>query len=487
MRKKYLIVAFTFLLFFVIQNSFGQIIGGDYGDGPYLNPCDHTSDNYDPYDPTCDTNNDVCDPMSTAYAPELCTGGSGGSNGGGGGGGGGGGSSSGGTNSSAKPLTKQDFDKLVNDNKATYNISVKTNQVIKTSDGVTHIGTLTKFKNDQGYIFYYFTPNATDDRFQLGMYYRIPDSQGSTAIFGNTGSTGNIGSSAVSPTYYSYDFYDFPFGQGYYYTSQYGGEVSINILPNNNTETVLNTCTTCNQNSPDPDATSVGGASASDARQLQESIMNVLDKSPKFNKFKALIKRGPRNNKDFFSKIPLDKLNEALNDLNEGDQKIFATIVANTINSNKSMTIHYFSTETLLKKSSGEVITSYSKVVNAFKLNPILESTLLASGDGLTSKELLNMYSGGATAKLYGTIISALDTTSPKYDEVTALHEFFGHGRPLSIETSTYQHDEKDAILFENMVWRLLGQPGKQRNGFDHGKQPRQIVPNHTTAFPTFR
>lgn len=76
-------------------------------------------------------------------------------------------------------------------------------------------------------------------------------------------------------------------------------------------------------------------------------------------------------------------------------------------------------------------------------------------------------------------------TTNKKYDETTALHEFFGHARPKSIETATVKHNEEDAILFENLVWRLLGKPEKQRNGSDHSKG--KIIPNYNTSLPSFR
>jgi len=243
------------------------------------------------------------------------------------------------------------------------------------------------------------------------------------------------------------------------------------------------------QNSALPDDESkAGGVTRADAKKLQTDIFIVLDKSPKFNKFKALITRGIKNNKSYFSKIPQDKLDEALNDLDDGDQKVFATIVANTINSDKPMIIQYFTTDTLLKYTDGTVVsTDYNMVLNLVKLLPELETAFMGSGDGFTSSELLALSGSGGTAKYNGGTASFLDTTSPKYDEATALHEFFGHGRPVSIESPSTKHNQDDAILFENLVWRLLGKPEKQRKGDDHGPVPRKIIPNYTTALPSFR
>ncbi|MEL1242234.1 hypothetical protein [Flavobacterium flavipallidum] len=237
----------------------------------------------------------------------------------------------------------------------------------------------------------------------------------------------------------------------------------------------------------DPNASAAGGVSIADAKQLQNDIFNVLNKSPKFDKFKALIKRGPKNNKKFFSKIPQDKLDEALNDLDPGDQKVFATIVANTINSDKPMIIKYFDDETTLKTTLGAVSSDYDKIVNAFVLPPRLEEVLVKSGDGLTSTELLEFWKSGATMNYNGETLSVLDTSSSLYNEAIGLHEFFGHGRPSLMATATNEHNQDDAILFENLVWRLLGKPEKQRSGIDHGPKPRKIIPNYTTALPSFR
>ncbi|MFH6991773.1 hypothetical protein [Flavobacterium sp. FlaQc-48] len=241
------------------------------------------------------------------------------------------------------------------------------------------------------------------------------------------------------------------------------------------------------QNSPLPDDESkAGGLTKADAKQLQSDIFNVLDKSPKFNKFKALITRGVKNNKAYFSKIPQDKLDEALQDLDEGDQKIFATIVANTINSDKPMIVQYFTTHTLLKYTDGTMVsTDYNIVLQLLVLPPKLETVLMGSGDGLTSSELLAFWRSGATTAYNGGTASFLDTTSNYYDEATALHEFFGHGRPVSIESPSTKHNPDDAILFENLVWRLLGKPDKQKNGKNHDKFI--VIPNYTTALPSFR
>lgn len=371
-----------------------------------------------------------------------------------------------------KPKTKPEYDQFLVSNKDLgYGIESKENQIITTSDGVTHIGTLTKFENEGGHRFYYFTPYTNDRIFSAGLYYEIADKQGSTAITSNnsvSGSTSSNVSTSTLTSNFQNDIYGFAIS-GYSYvanlTTPSGTPVWVSISPNVSPVTVISVL--------DPNASKIVGKSRDDAKHLQDDILNVLNKSTKFDKFKALLKRGPNDNKAFFSKIPQDKLDEALNDLDSGDQKVFATIVANTINSDKSMVIQYFTVDTLLKTSTGVVSTDYNLILDSFlpKLPIKLINAFLYSGAGITSTNLLMLFGGGATVKTTDGIISVLDTTNKNYDEVTALHEFFGHGRPLSTETANTKHDKGDAIRFENLVWRLLGKPNNQRDGSDHGDQ----------------
>lgn len=97
MRKKYFILAFTFLCLLVGQNNYGQTSGGDYGWdidlddvcvgsgcdddddwGDSGDPCDVLSNAYDPVD--CAGSNgpydsgDPCDPSSNSYSPYQCGG-----------------------------------------------------------------------------------------------------------------------------------------------------------------------------------------------------------------------------------------------------------------------------------------------------------------------------------------------------------------------------------------------------------------------------
>ncbi|WP_035141908.1 hypothetical protein, partial [Flavobacterium daejeonense] len=141
-----------------------------------------------------------------------------------------------------KPLTQQEFNKLKTDNSDNYKIKEKTNQIITTSDGVTHLGTLTIFKdkNVANHFFYYFTPNAGDGQFIAGGFYRIPDSQGNSSYTSYISSSSGSSSTSPTPTWYNYDIDDFPSGQGYYIDQTTGIEHSITISQNNTPATVIN-------------------------------------------------------------------------------------------------------------------------------------------------------------------------------------------------------------------------------------------------------
>ncbi|MBD0726695.1 hypothetical protein B6A10_16105 [Flavobacterium sp. L1I52] len=79
-----------------------------------------------------------------------------------------------------------------------------------------------------------------------------------------------------------------------------------------------------------------------------------------------------------------------------------------------------------------------------------------------------------------------VDINNSNYNQTIALHEFFGHGRPLSIQSPGNVHDPGDAIRFENLVWRLIGEPNKQNDGRYHDDNNGVPMTDYT-SLPTFR
>ena len=220
----------------------------------------------------------------------------------------------------------------------------------------------------------------------------------------------------------------------------------------------------------------VGGVTKADAKKLHDDILNVI-KAPKFDKFKALLKRGERNNKKSFDKIDPTKLAEAIKDL-KGDDLKFVKIVANTINSDKPNTFQYFTGNTLIMSKT---VSSNSRTKKTFvdTMNPKLKDVMLngSKSKGITSNTFVLNRGGGLTIAYDGGTHSILDTNHSQYDAgITSLHEIFGHGRPVSIGRLTTS--DADAIRFENLAWRVLGMPEKQRDGSDHGDRNGVPLPN---------
>ena len=209
------------------------------------------------------------------------------------------------------------------------------------------------------------------------------------------------------------------------------------------------------------------GITRADAERLQDDICKVLADS-KFEKFKRLLRRGKRNNKKSFDKIPVDSLNMAIMNLT-GDDLCFAKIVANTINSDKPNTITYFNQNEILSTKDNPGSSTTKKAFVDIMIEKYRNA--LYTGNGVDTNTFLGGGRGGGATVVYnGGTHSIVGTYISNYDQVvTPLHEVFGHGRPISLGRLSSQ--DEDAIRFENMVWRILKMPLKQRDGSDHGSR----------------
>ncbi len=63
-----------------------------------------------------------------------------------------------------------------------------------------------------------------------------------------------------------------------------------------------------------------------------------------------------------------------------------------------------------------------------------------------------------------------------------ALHEIIGHGRSLSVGRGA-ENQHEDAILFENLLLRVMGYSHIQRDGSDHGTRVKITEPQKLPAF----
>ncbi|MDR7211650.1 hypothetical protein [Flavobacterium piscis] len=138
-----------------------------------------------------------------------------------------------------KPMTKKQFDayrQVLIDEK--FGFKYKANYVVTTSDGKKHTGTIFILTDKKGHDMHYFTPNSSDGRYTVGMYYRITNYQSSSAT--TTGGSGSPGSTGTTTTPFTYDASGFPTGQANY-INESGVSAGITILPNTSPVTVIST------------------------------------------------------------------------------------------------------------------------------------------------------------------------------------------------------------------------------------------------------
>ncbi|OXB05102.1 hypothetical protein B0A81_15460 [Flavobacterium plurextorum] len=92
-----------------------------------------------------------------------------------------------------KPIiTSAELVKLIADLAGRYTVTSKYNYVLTTSDGVTHVGTITRlYDSSIGHSLYYFMPYSTDTIFKEGLQYKIPE-PGSNSLPANSNATGSV-------------------------------------------------------------------------------------------------------------------------------------------------------------------------------------------------------------------------------------------------------------------------------------------------------
>lgn len=157
--------------------------------------------------------------------------------------------------------------------------------------------------------------------------------------------------------------------------------------------------------------------------------------------------------------------------LNE-DQQAMVDIVVNTINSSSRHMIEYVPINGRLSYEGSMAVLTHETI----DLRPTIDYY-----EGLPSNYLLNRGGGITVPTSQGTYSAVVNATNPHLNSraVTAGHEIFGHGRPISLDRSIFQN--QDAIQTENLILRLMGIP-LINDGTSHGGYL-----NNATSLPNFR
>ena len=214
-----------------------------------------------------------------------------------------------------------------------------------------------------------------------------------------------------------------------------------------------------------------------DTNKIKEDICIVFS-GERFSRFRSLISIDSNNSKHI-AFISQNSISEILLDSRlNSDDKLAIEMICNTINSTKTHLVKFGRTTDILTKE----IKLYIPVNELLK---DVQLTLKFFGTVTTETENGSMsliliddtypvdyyqYSIGKDGEKTKT-----NVPNPAGNSIITLHEVIGHGLSLSLGRGNANQHE-DAILFENLLLRIMGYDDIQRDGTDHG--PKTIIPN---------
>jgi len=241
----------------------------------------------------------------------------------------------------------------------------------------------------------------------------------------------------------------------------------------------------------DPDGRDIIGVTKDDAKKALEDIRSMF-KDDKFSGFRDLLSLDKKGKT--FNKIGAEALSVSFDGVELSvDEQALVDIVSNTINSDSKHFIEYVSNGDNLSSFGSKAINesvggTFAKIIET---NGGLPSSIVAAlgGAGVTTPIKAGTYSlliEGASSSASGN--DYLNTATGQYGgnpvgrPATVGHELFGHGRSLSLGRSTTQHI--DAIRTENLILRMMGKGGFQRDGTNHAQGTKISLPS---SLPDFR
>ena len=241
----------------------------------------------------------------------------------------------------------------------------------------------------------------------------------------------------------------------------------------------------------DPDGRQIVGESKDDANKAQKDILAYF-KDDKFAALRNLITVKGRK----FNKIDAKALDGALKDVKmSDDEKALVNMVTNTINSKDEHVIEYAQDG---KNVSSDAASAFKGELS--KVGIDVDKTIEQQG-GLAANTLSFLGGAGVTVKTdngtFSVVIEGLpaDKGGTDYQDVktgaygtnptgmgtVSGHEIFGHGRSLALGRAGSQ--QADAIQTENLILRVMGQGGVQRDGTGHGNGEKVTNPSQIPGY----
>ena len=228
----------------------------------------------------------------------------------------------------------------------------------------------------------------------------------------------------------------------------------------------------------------IWGLSAADAVKVRNDIHAVFA-AERFSDFRALVLADSADSKHI-AFIKKSDIGAVLRDTRlDSDDRLAVEMVSNTINSTKTHLVKYMKGADIIPDDFKAIMPPRENIVNDFISRGWLvnATTYLGPSTRPTASGSVSVivedYGFPNDYFRYSTEEDGqqkkVAVPNPAGLPVITLHEIIGHGRSLSLGRGDASQHE-DAILFENLLLRVMGYGDIQRDGGDHTNS--QVISN---------
>jgi RHS repeat-associated protein len=233
----------------------------------------------------------------------------------------------------------------------------------------------------------------------------------------------------------------------------------------------------------DPNGKEVEGVTKDDAKKAKEDVLKMFQ-GDKFANFRNLISLNKKGLK--FNSIDKEAMGKAFDGvkLSEDEQALVDNVV-NTINSTDKHLVEYTTGSADLSETALENVQIKPELKKYFEgLGKAVPAFILGGSQTVQTKN--GSYSliieDSKSATDYVDTKTGNYVANPLGREGTTGHEVFGHGRSLALGRGD-ANQQQDAIRLENLILRVMGQGGTQRDGTDHGTRVKVENPSKLPGY----